>query len=121
VVKALLDTNILIDFLRGIQAARDELNRYQDKAISIVTWMEIMVGAPPAADQGTRAFLSGFELVELDAAIAGHAVVLRRDHRLTLPDAIVWASAQVRAMLLVTRDTKGFPADDPGVRIPYRV
>lgn len=118
-VKALLDTNILIDFLRGIQAARDELNRYQDKAISIVTWMEVMVGAPSASEQGTRSFLSGFQLVELDAAIAARAVVLRRDYRLKLPDAIVWASAQVTAMLLVTRDTKGFPADDPGVRIPY--
>jgi hypothetical protein len=40
---------------------------------------------------------------------------------LKLPDAIVWASAQVRAMLLVTRDTNRFPAGDPGVRIPYRV
>ena len=40
---------------------------------------------------------------------------------LKLPDAIVWASAQVHGMLLVTRDTKGFPADNPGVRMPYRV
>ncbi len=120
-VKALFDTNILIDFLRGTQAARDELARYQDKAIGIATWMEVMAGAPLAADQGTRDFLSCFELVELDAAIATRAFVLRRDYRLKLPDAIVWASAQVRAMLLVTRDTKIFPADDPGVRTPYRV
>jgi predicted nucleic acid-binding protein len=46
---------------------------------------------------------------------------LRRDHRLKLPDAIIWASAQVHAMLLVTRDTKGFPAGDPGVPMPYRL
>ena len=38
-----------------------------------------------------------------------------------LPDAIVWASAQVHAMLLVTRDTKDFPGDDPGIRVPYMV
>jgi predicted nucleic acid-binding protein len=121
VVKALLDTNILVDFLRGIPAARDELARYEDKAISIVTWMEVMVGAPTPAQAGTRQFLGGFDLVELDAAVADRAVALRRRHRLKLPDAIVWASAQVGAMLLVTRDTKGFPADDPGVRMPYRV
>jgi hypothetical protein len=53
--------------------------------------------------------------------VAERAVTLRREHRLKLPDAIVWASAQVQAMLLVTRDTKGFPAGDPGVRMPYRV
>jgi predicted nucleic acid-binding protein len=121
VVKALFDTNILIDFLRGVPAARDELNRYPDKAISSVTWMEVIAGAPELTEQGTRGFLDGFALVDLDEAVAERAVTLRRQHRLKLPDAIVWASAQVRAMLLVTRDTKGFPADDPGVRMPYRV
>jgi predicted nucleic acid-binding protein len=120
-VKALLDTNILIDFLRGVPAARDELGRYEDKAISVVTWMEVMAGAPVPAERGTRAFLDGFALVELDEKIAERAVTLRREHRLKLPDAIIWASAQVHAMLLVTRDTKGFPAGDPGVRMPYRV
>ena len=53
-MKALFDTNILIDYLRGLPAARDELNRHQDKAISVVTWMEIMVGAPMLAERGTR-------------------------------------------------------------------
>ena len=60
-------------------------------------------------------------VLELDQTVALQAVSLRRDHRLKLPDAIIWAPAQVHAMLLVTRDAKGFPADDPGVRIPYRV
>ena len=36
-VKALFDTNILIDHLRGITAARDEIARYDTKAISIIT------------------------------------------------------------------------------------
>ena len=121
VVKALLDTNILIDFLRGVPAARDELNRYEDKAISIVTWMEVMAGAPILAERATRDFLDGFALIELNETVAERAVTLRRKHRLKLPDAIVWASARVQAMLLVTRDTKGFPTDDPGVRMPYRI
>lgn len=120
-MKALLDTSILIDFLRGVPAARNELNRYEVKAISVITWMEVMAGAPPTAEQGTRDFIDGFVLVGLDEKIAERAVTLRRAHRLKLPDAIVWASAQVNAMLLVTRDVKGFPADDPGVRMPYRV
>lgn len=120
-MKALLDTNILIDFLRGVPAARDELNRYEDKAISIVTWMEVMAGAPILAERATRDFLDGFALIELNETVAERAVTLRRKHRLKLPDAIVWASAQVQTMLLVTRDTKGFPTDDPGVRMPYRI
>jgi hypothetical protein len=53
--------------------------------------------------------------------VADRAVRLRQKHRLKLPNAITWASAQIHPMLLVTRDTKAFPADDPGVRMPYRI
>jgi predicted nucleic acid-binding protein len=120
-VKALVDTNILIDYLRGIQAARDELSRYQDKAISIISWMEVLVGASPAATPATRRWLEGFTLIGVDSQVAERAVSLRKSYRMKLPDAIVWASAQVHAMLLVTRDARDFPRDDPGVRIPYAV
>jgi hypothetical protein len=75
VVKSLLDTNILIDFLSGVPAACDELNRYSDKA----TWMEVMAGAPMAAVRSTRDFLNGFLLVELDQKVAERAVTLRRE------------------------------------------
>jgi predicted nucleic acid-binding protein len=118
-VKALFDTNILIDHLRGIEGARTELGRYEDKAISIVTWMEVLVGAPPPAAAATRGFLDSFVVVPIDTAVAERAVALRQVHRVKLPDAIVWASAQAHGRLLVTRDTKGFPSDDPGVRVPY--
>jgi predicted nucleic acid-binding protein len=80
-----------------------------------------MAGAPTSTERGTRTFLDSFVLVGLDDKVAERAVTLWRRHRLKLPDAIGWASAQVRAMLLVTRDTKGFPVDDPGVRMPYRI
>ncbi len=120
-MKALFDTSILTDFLRGIPQASRELTRYEPHAISVVTWMEVMTGTPEPAVIETRKFLAAFDLVDLDPAVAERAVQLRQTHRLKLPDAIVWASAQTRSMLLVTRDEKGFPPDDPGVRIPYRL
>ena len=120
-MKALFDTNILIDYLRGIPAARDELARYQDKAISVITWMEVLVGASPAIAAATRRWLDGFVLIGVDAPVAERAVSLRKVHSVKLPDAIVWASAQVHAMLLITRDTRDFPPDDPGIRVPYAV
>jgi hypothetical protein len=121
VVKPLFDTNILVDYLRGLPQAERELTRYDVHAISIVTWMEVMAGTPEPAETGTRNFLAAFDLIELDPAIAERAVQLRQKYRLKLPDAIVWASAETRSMLLVTRDEKGFPTNDPGVRIPYRL
>lgn len=120
-VRALFDTNILIDHLRGVPAAATEMARYDERSISAITWMEVLVGAPPGSERETRAFLDGFRLIEIDRAVAEGAVALRRGRRLRLPDAIVWASAQAHGMLLVTRDTKGFPPDDPGVRMPYSV
>jgi hypothetical protein len=119
-VKPLFDTNILIDFLNGVEEARAEIGRYDNPAISVISWMEVMVGASEKAADGTRTFLSRFQLIGLDEAVAEAAVVLRRVHRMKLPDAIVWASARVSGRLLVTRDERGFPIDDPGVRSPYR-
>ena len=46
---------------------------------------------------------------------------IRKQRRIKLPDAIVWASAQVNSLLLVSRNVKDFPADEPGVRVPYQV
>jgi predicted nucleic acid-binding protein len=118
-VKALFDTNILIDYLNGVDEAREELNRYSGSGISVITWMEVLVGAKPEVAEATRDFLQSFELVPLDEAVAERAVILRQEHRMRLPDAIIWASAEVHAKLLVTRNTKDFPADAPGIRLPY--
>jgi predicted nucleic acid-binding protein len=121
VVKPLFDTNILIDFLNGVEEARAELANYDDPAISIISWMEVMVGASEPTRDATKAFLSGFQLLGLDEPTAEAAVALRQSHRIKLPDAIVWASARVHARLLVTRNERDFPANDPGVRTPYRL
>lgn len=120
-VKALFDTDILIDYLNGIDAARKELGRYEYKAISIISLMEVLVGATPDNDVTLRAWLNTFEVIALDVSVANRAVEIRRQHRIKLPDAIVWASAQVNSLLLVSRNTKDFPVDEPGVRVPYKV
>jgi predicted nucleic acid-binding protein len=119
-VKALFDTNILIDYLNGVNDARLELAQFGEAAISIVTWMEVLVGASPALEMATRTFLDSFDVIPLDASIAGEAVRLRREHRIKLPDAIIWATATTHSLLLVTRNTKDFPEDHPGVRVPYQ-
>ena len=124
-MKALLDSSILIDYLNGIEAARQEIARYPQALISVITWMEVMAGSnpdtDPDGDRATRAFLSRFTQVAIDSEIAELAVSLRRERRLRLPDAIIQASARCSDALLVSRNSKDFPADDPGVRMPYTV
>ena len=120
-MKAVLDTNILIDYLNGRPAAQQELARYTHPAISVITWMEVMAGVTPQTEPGTRNFLAGFDLLGIDPATAEQAVRLRRTHRIKLPDAIVWATAQVHQALLVTRNSRDIDPTDPGIRIPYTI
>jgi predicted nucleic acid-binding protein len=120
-VNALFDTNILIDYLGGVGAAKKELARYSYRAISTITWMEILVGTTAEDEAAIRAWLSSFVVIALDSAVANRAVEIRKEKRIRLPDAIVWASAQVNSLLLVSRNTKDFPADEPGVRVPYKI
>lgn len=118
-MKALFDTNILIDFLNGVEHARNELDLYQDKAISVITWMQVQVGAKPHEQLGIDKFLASFTVLPIDAAVSRQAVALRKGQAIKLPDAIIWATAQVHHRLLVTRNSKDFAPTHPGVRIPY--
>lgn len=119
-MKALFDSDILIDYLLGEEKAAAELQRYQQRLISIVSWSEVMIGAASKDEEILcREFLSSFTVIPFDLGIAEEAVRIRRETRIKLPDAIIWATAKVRAALLVTRNTRDFPADDPFVRIPY--
>jgi hypothetical protein len=117
----LFDTSILIDYLNGINKARREIGRYQNRAISIVTWMEVMAGATPQNEDPTCAFLANFIIFPLTERIAETAVLLRKQRRIKLPDAIVLATAQTESLLLITRNTKDFPSAERGVRIPYQL
>jgi predicted nucleic acid-binding protein len=120
-VKALFDTNILIDHLNGVAEARNEIALYEDPSISLITWMEVLVGAGSDLVSPTRAFLRRFRILPIDEATADVAVALRRTRRLRLPDSIIWASAIATGRLFVTRNTRDFPEDDPGIRAPYRL
>lgn len=118
-VKALFDTNILIDYLNGIPEAKAELALYKDQAISIITWMEVQIGTEPQEQTQVDKFLLQFSILPVDAQVSVQAVALRKQKRIKLPDAIIWATAQVDNRLFVTRNSKYFSATNPGVRIPY--
>lgn len=119
-MKALFDTNVLIDYLNGVGAARKELARHADRYVSPVTWMEVLAGTHGAEEEEVvEMFLRDFQVVDVTRRVAREAMTLRRAHRIRLPDAIIWASARTESALLVTRNTKDFPTDEPGIRIPY--
>ena len=120
VLRAILDSDVLIDFLQGQTKAEQELGRYADWEISVVTWMEVLSGAEGQKEEKEcRRFLDSLKVHPLSTAVAEEAVQLRKKLRLRLPDAVIWATARTEGCLLVTRNHRHFPKDEPGIRIPY--
>jgi predicted nucleic acid-binding protein len=81
--------------------------------------MEVLVGAQDD-DIRLRDFMeTHFEIVPIDMSVSEIAVQLRRSRHLRLPDAIILATAQSQAALLVTRNTKDFNPEWEGIQVPY--
>ncbi len=118
------DANIIIDALAGYPPARTEIERAVSMAsrpwISRMVWIEVLSKGNEAIVQDALAFLSRFGLDEIDDEISRRAAALRRERPgLKSPDAIILATAQIRGRILITRNTKDFPARMPGIRVPY--
>jgi predicted nucleic acid-binding protein len=117
---AVFDTWILLDALRGIPEAGVEIKRYSQRYLSRISWIEVLTQGLPDDGQRTEGFLAHFNVVELSDEIARAAAQLRAQRRgLTLSNAIVLATAQTTGRILVTRNTSAFPAQMPGIRVPY--
>ncbi len=118
--EAVFDSNIVIDALRDVAAAQVELTRYSQRFISRMTWIEVMVGAMPDDTDRAEGYLAHFRVIEVNEDVARLAASLRSQRkRLKAPDAIILASAQTTGRILITRNTKDFPANMPGIRVPY--
>ncbi|UMR32212.1 PIN domain-containing protein [Massilia sp. MB5] len=124
----MFDTNIIIDALGGVSEAAAELLAYEDAAISIVTWIEVMTGTPASLETPVKQFLSGAALaiLALSDDVAAETVRIRQralqaepKRRLKLPDAIIQATANLSGRLLITRDTTDFKGS--GIRVPYEI
>ena len=121
-MKAVIDSDVLIDYLQGIDKARLEINRYSAPLYSIISWMEVMCGADTSEEQeAAEALFGSMKRVELSQKVAARAVQIKKEQKLKLPDAIILASADTEGCILVTRNTKDFDPSDPRVRVPYSV
>lgn len=118
------DSNIIIDALGDYPPAREEVRRaiaLGSRAwISRMVWIEILSKGPDSLVAQAKAFLAAFDIDEVDTATSERAAALRRERsRLRSADAVILASAQVHGRILVTRNTSDFPANMPGIRVPY--
>ncbi|MCT2559636.1 type II toxin-antitoxin system VapC family toxin [Tsuneonella sp. YG55] len=113
------DTNIVIDWLRRRPQARAEIARYGRHSISRIVWTEVVAGERLEDRSTVIELLSHFDVVEIDQRIAAAAADIRSRTRMRLLDAFILATAQVNGSILITRNTVDFPANMPGIRVPY--
>ncbi len=121
-MKALIDSDVLIDYLQGVREAKTEMSRYSQVLYSVVSWMEVMCGAESEEErEAAEALFESMKRIDISLEIARKAVEERRSRKLKLPDAIIVACADHEGCILVTRNIKDFKKDDPRIRIPYSV
>ena len=111
----LCDTNILIEFYRGNLAILDVLHEIgiQNLAISVITTGELFFGAQDKRElRKIQKHLALLNQIPLDADISTRFVVLLENyalsHKLSVPDALIAATAICHEILLYTLNTKDF-------------
>ena len=124
----LIDTDIIIDHLRGEEKARDFLRQIKsggsDILYSVITKAELYSGVRPKEVKQVARLLSSMEEVRIDGEIAVDAGRYRNkfysSHGLLLPDALIAASAKKAGAVLITLNKKHYPMKDIKIQVPYR-
>lgn len=113
----LVDTSVLIDYLRGHQGAADLLEQERAAAplhASEMTRLEILAGMRTAEEDATRSLLSTLVWHPVDAEVAEEAGSLGRSwlpshHTIDSADLTIAATAIRIGARLLTRNVRHFP------------
>lgn len=117
---ALFDTNIVIDYASGIKQAQSLIRACPHRYISMITWVEFLVGIPlPRIEQAEIFLKENFEILPIDLETAREAVIIRKNFRMKLPDSMIYGTAKSNSLTLVTRNTKDFNPEWPDIHAPY--
>ncbi|HWX44587.1 MAG TPA: type II toxin-antitoxin system VapC family toxin [Solirubrobacteraceae bacterium] len=126
-MSALVDTSVLVDYLRGVQPARELLRsafeREEVVAASVLTRIELSIGMRPAERGATDALVRALRWVAVDDAVAEQADMFARRYArshsgIDAVDYCVAASALVNGLELWTLNVRHFPMF-AGLRPPW--
>ncbi|MFH1016361.1 MAG: type II toxin-antitoxin system VapC family toxin [Chloroflexota bacterium] len=119
-VSCLVDTDIVIDFLRGRTYAREILERWAKEgllAVSTLTHLEVYQGMKGGEEKATSAFLDGLTSVAVDVPVARRAGRLLGEFRgkgmtVGMADAVIAATALQLSVPLLTNNSEHYPFPD---------
>jgi predicted nucleic acid-binding protein len=119
----LVDTDILINFLRGKRKAKDFLSMLLEESsifCSAITVAEIAAGMRSGEEDHTKALLDQIEVLDVTRDVAEKAGYYKRStrgHNLELDDCLVAATASVHKAVLATGNGKHYPMKDIKVTV----
>jgi predicted nucleic acid-binding protein len=119
----LLDTDVLVDYLRGLPQAAAYLEAREERLlVSAITVAELYAGVREGDERRVLdRFVSAFEIFPITGEVAQQGGLYRRDysasHGVGLADALLAATAALNGAVLVTLNARHFPMLT--VRIPY--
>ena len=123
----LIDTDVLIDHLRGVEKAYRFMQEIesQESAVfySVISKAEIYSGIMPKEEENVASLFEAMEEVPVDGRAAEGPGRYRKtflvSHKLLLPDALIAASTKRVGAILVTLNKKHYPMTDIENQIPY--
>src|SRR5262245_52858245 len=120
VAGVLLDSDVVIDILRGRKSVSGGLMAIEARGIltycCAITWAEVGAGLRPGEEAATEEFFHARGEVVIDAATGRRAGAYlaryARSHGVEMADALIGAAASTAGLSLWTLNRKHYPMDD---------
>ena len=122
--RILIDTDIIIDYLKGYLKAADYLEKNNSELLlSAITVAELYAGVREEEKNSLDMFINAFDIIDINHEISIMGGLFKRDfyksHGVGLADSLIAASAKTTKARLATLNRNHYPMLDD-IIVPYK-